>query len=563
MVTWANVSELKEEALTLISWDLNQRQIWDLELLLNGAFAPLTGFLPEIDYRSVCQEMRLGDGTLWPIPINLDVTEEFAGKISCGDRMVLRHPEGMALAILEISDIWKPDLHGEAQAVFRTTDVAHPGVASLLHQMHPVYVGGHLEGIELPPHHTFNHLRHTPLELLEQFNRRGWKKIVAFQTRNPMHRAHIELTRRASEELKADLLLHPVVGRTSPGDIDYFVRVRCYEAILKHYPQESTMLSLLPLAMRMAGPREALWHAIIRKNYGCTHFIIGRDHAGPGLGSDGKPFYGPYEAQELAKSHENELGIMIKAFEEMVCLEDSKRYVAVSEVSQGAKVLSLSGTELRKRLRDGTEIPEWFSYPDVIQELRKVHPPRQSQGFTIFFTGLSGAGKSTIAQTVMAKLMEIGTRPVTLLDGDIVRKHLSSELGFSKRDRDINIRRIGYVASEITKNRGIAICAPIAPYEVTRTEVREMISPYGAFIEIYVSTPIEVCEERDRKGLYAKARAGLIKEFTGIDDPYEVPRNPEMGIDTSQMSADAAANSILEYLSSQGFIQAERSEKKT
>jgi sulfate adenylyltransferase len=555
------VEKLKEDSMNLISWDLNQRQIWDLELLLNGAFAPLTGFLTERDYQDVCREMQLGDGTLWPIPINLDVTAEFANKISCGDRIVLRHPEGMALAILTISDIWKPDLRGEAQSVFKTTDEAHPGVAKLLHQTEPVYVGGHLEGIEPPPHHTFKHLRHTPSELREQFKRLGWKKIVAFQTRNPMHRAHIELTQRASEELKANLLLHPVVGRTSPGDIDYFVRVRCYEAILKHFPQKSTMLSLLPLAMRMAGPREAILHAIIRKNYGCTHFIIGRDHAGPGLGSDGKSFYGPYEAQELAKRHEKELAIEIIAFEELICLEESKRYVAVSEVPTGAKVLSLSGTELRKRLRDGTEIPEWFSYPDVIQELRKVHPPRQSQGFTIFFTGLSGAGKSTIAQTLMAKLMEIGTRPVTLLDGDIVRKHLSSELGFSKKDRDINIRRIGYVASEITKNRGVAICAPIAPYEATRREVREMITQYGAFIEIYVSTPIEVCEERDRKGLYAQARAGLIKEFTGIDDPYEVPKNPELVIDTSQMSPDAAAHHILEYLSAQGFIRVERAEK--
>ncbi len=554
LTTEAQIKRLKEESLKLLSWDLNQRQIWDLELLLNGAFAPLTGFLGEKDFRSVCKEMRLGTGEIWPMPITLDVTEEFAQKVSQKDRIVLRHPEGMALAIMTVSDIWKPDLRDEAQSVFATTDEAHPGVFKLLQQTHPVYLGGKLEGIELPPHHTFKHLRHTPSQLQAQFKKLNWKKIVAFQTRNPMHRAHIELTKRAADELDANLLLHPVVGRTSPGDIDYFVRVRCYEAIMPYYPKERTMLSLLPLAMRMGGPREAVWHALIRRNYGATHFIVGRDHAGPGPGSDGKPFYAPYDAQELAKKHEKELGIEIKGFEEMVCLENSKHYVAVSEVPTGQKVLNLSGTELRKRLREGTEIPEWFSYPEVIHELRRAHPPRSKQGFTLFFTGLSGSGKSTVAQTLMAKLMEIGTRPVTLLDGDIVRKYLSSELGFSKKDRDINIRRIGYVASEITKNRGVAICAPIAPYEATRREVREMISQYGSFIEIYVSTPIEVCEARDRKGLYAKARAGLLKEFTGIDDPYEAPKNPEVNIDTSHMSAEESADLIIQYLASEGFL---------
>ena len=548
------VEELKAESIHLTSWDLSQRQVWDLELLLNGAFAPLEGFLSEADYQSVVRDMRLANGSIWSMPIMLDVTPEFAETISKGDRIVLRHPEGMALAILTVNDTWEPDLKAEAEQVFATTDDKHPGVYKLMHNTNAVYVGGILEGIELPPHHTFKHLRHTPAEVREAFQKRGWDRVVAFQTRNPMHRAHMELTKRASSELDANLLIHPVVGRTSPGDIDYFVRVRCYEAVLKHYPQDSTMLSLLPLEMRMGGPREAVWHSIIRKNYGCTHFIVGRDHAGPGVNKQGEPFYGPYEAQELAEKHQEEIGIQIKSFEEMVCVEKSEEYVTRSQVPEGTNVLTLSGTEMRQRLREGREIPEWFSYSEVIDELRRSYPPRENQGFTVFFTGLSGAGKSTVAQTLVTKLMEVGTRPVTLLDGDIVRKHLSSELGFSKHDRDLNIRRIGFVASEITKNRGVAVCAPIAPYEITRKEVRDMIDQYGGFIEVHISTPLEVCEARDRKGLYAKARAGIIKDFTGIDEPYESPQDPEIAIDTSKVSAEEAANNILQYLEDQGYI---------
>ncbi len=555
IVNAAKAEELKAEAVYLPSWDLTQRQVWDLELLLNGAFSPLRGYLSRADYESVCQSMRLADGTLWPIPITLDVTEEFAARLAVGQRVALRHPEGMILAILTVRDIWKPDRKREAERVYGTTDEAHPGVFQLYHQTHPLYVGGELEGLEHPPHHTFKHLRHTPAELRHLFKKLGWKRIVAFQTRNPMHKAHVELTKRAAAQAHANLLIHPVVGRTSPGDVDYFVRVRCYQAILKYYPEQTTMLSLLPLAMRMAGPREALWHALIRRNYGCTHFIIGRDHAGPGPNSNGEPFYPPYAAQELAQKYQDELGLQIVPFEEMVYVEDRAQYMPRSEVPKGARVLTLSGTELRRRLREGLEIPDWFSYPEVIAALRRSFPPREKQGFTVFFTGLSGAGKSTIANILVAKLMEIGTRPVTLLDGDIVRKHLSQELGFSKKDRDINVRRIGFVASEITKNRGIAVCAPIAPYRATRREVRELISQYGGFIEVYVATPLEVCEARDRKGLYAKARAGLIKDFTGINDPYEPPEHPDVTVDTAKMSCEEAAHEILLYLAKEGFIE--------
>lgn len=550
-------SELKEEAVRLPSWDLTSRQVWDIELLLNGAFSPLAGFLDKAEYDSVCEKMRLADGTFWPIPITLDVTEEFASSIAEGDRLALRHPEGMVLAVLTVRDIWKPDCEKEADAVFGTTDEFHPGVFHLSSQTNPVYVGGPLEGLELPPHHTYQHLRYTPAELRRQFEKLGWKRVVAFQTRNPMHRTHVELTKRAAAEAAANLLIHPVVGLTKPGDVDYFARARCYQAIFKHYPEQTTMLSLLPLAMRLAGPRETLWHAIIRKNYGCSHFIVGRDHAGPGKNRSGQPFYPPYAAQEAAREHEEELGIQIVPFEEMVYVDDLAQYMRRPEVPEGAKVLSFSGTELRRRLREGLEVPEWFSYPEVIAALRHSYPSRSRQGFTVFFTGLSGAGKSTIANVLMAKLLEIGSRPVTLLDGDIVRKNLSSELGFSKEHRDLNIKRIGFVASEITKNRGIAICAPIAPYRQTRREVRELINIYGGFIEVFVATPLEVCEQRDRKGLYAKARAGLIKEFTGISDPYESPENAEIVVDTTEMSADEAAQEIILHLEREGFIDTE------
>ncbi len=545
-------AELKQEAVQLPSWDLNFHQLWDLELLMNGAFRPLTGFLGKEDYEGVCNDMRLSSGELWPIPITLDISAEVAETLSSGDRLALRHPEGMVLGILTVSDVWQPDREAEAQAVFGTTSDEHPGVFDLL-QCQPFNVGGSIEGIELPPHHTYQRLRHTPDELREEFKRLGWNRVVAFQTRNPMHRAHVELAHRASTENDANLLIHPVVGRTSPGDIDYFSRVRCYEAVLEHTPPHSTMLSLLPLAMRMGGPREAVWHALIRKNYGCTHFIVGRDHAGPRR-KNGESFYGPYDAQELLAKHNDEIGIEIVPFKMVSYVEDRGEYMTEEDTPEGAKVLNVSGTELRRRLREGSDIPSWFSYPEVIEALRRRYPPRSSQGYTVFFTGLSGSGKSTIAQILIAKLMELDERPITLLDGDIVRTNLSSELGFSREHRDLNIQRIGFVASEITKNRGAAVCAPIAPYTQTRRQVRELIEGLGGFVEVWVSTPVEVCEQRDRKGLYAKARAGIIKGFTGIDDPYEAPENAEVVIDTGELSAEEAAQSVINYLEREGFI---------
>ncbi|MFK7958427.1 MAG: bifunctional sulfate adenylyltransferase/adenylylsulfate kinase [Lysobacterales bacterium] len=537
------------------NWDLTPRQLCDVDLLMNGAFSPLEGFLGKADYESVCNNMRLESGELWPMPVTLDVSETFAEGVSEGDRVALRDAEGVLIAVLEVSDKWQPDLNSEAERVFGTTDELHPAVSFLRNQSGPVYLGGKILGIEPPTYYDFKLLRDTPSELRGRFRKLGWRKIVAFQTRNPLHRAHQELTFRAAREVDANLLIHPVVGMTKPGDIDHFTRVRCYEHVLEQYPEQTSQLSLINLAMRMGGPREAIWHAIIRKNYGCTHFIVGRDHAGPGNDSDGNPFYGPYDAQDLFKQHEQELDITMVPFKMMVYVENKAEYMPADETQESDKVLNLSGTEFRRRLREGLDIPDWFSYPKIVEELRRGYPPKNQQGFTVFFTGLSGSGKSTVANALMVKLLEEGSRPVTLLDGDVVRKNLSSELTFSKEHRDLNILRIGYVASEITKNRGIAICAPIAPYTKTRRAVRDMISPLGGFVEIHVSTAIEVCENRDRKGLYALARAGKLKGFTGIDDPYEAPTNAEMVIDTAEMSPDLAAHRILITLEKMGYLR--------
>jgi sulfate adenylyltransferase len=548
-------AELKAHSKDWPSWDLTPRQVCDLELLLSGGFSPLRGFMRRADYERVCNSMLLASGVIWPMPITLDVTEDFAKKLTPGSsKIALRDPEGVMLAVLDVEEVWRPERKDEAQSVFGTTSTVHPGVDYLLNKSNPWYVGGKLEGLQLPSHYDFKTLRLTPAELRAEFSRMGWRRVVAFQTRNPMHRAHVELTFRAAKTVEANLLIHPSVGMTKPGDVDYFTRVRCYQLLLSKYPPGTVKLSLLPLAMRMGGPREAIWHALIRKNHGVTHLIVGRDHAGPGKDSDGKPFYGPYEAQELFAKHEKEIGVTMVPFSMMVYLENQDAYVPDNEVPSGARVLNISGTELRDRLNEGRDIPAWFTYPEVVRELRRSFPPRHKQGFTVFFTGLSGSGKSTIANVLLTKFLETGGRPVTILDGDLVRKNLSSELGFSKEHRDINIRRIGYVASEITKNGGIAICAPIAPYDSVRSQVRQMIEPYGGFILVHIATPIETCEQRDRKGLYAKARAGIVKEFTGVSDPYEAPTNAEVVINTAELSAEEAAQEIILHLEQQGFI---------
>ena len=551
-----SAAKLKVAAGSLPSWDLTARQVCDLELLMNGGFYPLKGFQSQADYISTVETMRTSDGALWPIPVTLDVSGKFADGVEPGQDIALRDQEGVILAILSVTDKWVPNKANEALKVFGADDLAHPAVNYLHNVAGPVYLGGPVTGIQQPVHYDFKARRDTPNELRAYFRKLGWRRVVAFQTRNPLHRAHQELTFRAAREAQANLLIHPVVGMTKPGDVDHFTRVRCYEAVLDQYPASTTHLSLLNLAMRMAGPREALWHAIIRRNHGLTHIIVGRDHAGPGKNSQGQEFYGPYDAQTLVAEHQAEIGIEMVDFKQMVYVQEKAQYYPVDEVPEGATVLDISGTELRRRLREGLEIPDWFSFPQVVAELRRTSPARSKQGFTVFFTGLSGSGKSTIANALMVKLMEMGGRPVTLLDGDVVRKHLSSELGFSKEHRDINIKRIGYVASEITKNGGIAICAPIAPYTATRRAVREMVEHCGAFIEVYIATSVEECERRDRKGLYKLAREGKIKEFTGISDPYEAPTTPELRLDTENAEVDHCAHQVILKLEQMGLITA-------
>ena len=557
-VSYEAAQKLKVEATDLTSCNLSPRQICDLEILMNGGFNPLKGFLSQADYDNVVDNLRLADGTLWPMPITLDVSEEFADKIELGQDIALRDQEGVILGTMTVTDRWAPDKSHEAEKVFGADDQAHPAVNYLHSIAGKVYLGGPVTGIQNPVHYDFRGRRDTPNELRAYFRKLGWRRIVAFQTRNPLHRAHQELTFRAAKEAEANLLLHPVVGMTKPGDVDHFTRVRCYEAVLDKYPASTTSMSLLNLAMRMAGPREAIWHGLIRANYGCTHFIVGRDHAGPGKNSKGENFYGPYDAQDLFRKYQDEIGVEMVDFNHMVYVQERAQYEPKDEIldRENVTILNITGTELRRRLAEGLEIPEWFSFPEVVTELRKTRPPRSQQGFTVFFTGFSGSGKSTIANALMVKLMEMGGRPVTLLDGDIVRKNLSSELGFSKEHRDLNIRRIGYVASEITKNGGIAICAPIAPYATTRRAVREDVEKFGAFCEVHVATSIEECERRDRKGLYKLAREGKIKEFTGISDPYDIPENPELSVETENVEVDNCAHQILLKLESMGLIGA-------
>lgn len=547
------------------AWILTPRQQFDLELLISDAFAPLNGFLSKQDYDSVCEHMRLADHTLWPMPIVLDVTPEFAEKITASKntpehKIPLKDTQGLLVAWLTVSDLWEvseQDKLREAEQVYGTTSLHHPGVRYLMHHTHSVYLGGKVTKATGVTHYDFMHLRHTPAQLQEKFTRLGWQRIVAFQTRNPMHRAHVELTQAAARECRANLLLHPVVGPTKPGDIDYFTRVRCYEKILSRYSETTTVLSLLPLAMRMAGPREALWHALIRQNYGCTHFIIGRDHAGVADPETGEGFYAPYAAQQLTQQHQQALDITIVPFQEMVYSATRSQYVSVDAVKSDETVNRISGTELRRRLQEDIPIPDWFSYPEVLSTLRHAYPAKHQQGFTVFFTGLSGAGKSTLAFGLLQRLQELGDRQVTMLDGDEVRLWLSNELGFSPKDRDINVNRIGHVAREVTRHGGVAICAPIAPYHRAREVVRDLINEVGMFVEVYVSTSLDVCEARDCKGLYAQARAGKIPNFTGVSDPYEVPERAELVLDTSECRPEQCVQTIIVKLAALGLIKGE------
>lgn len=539
----------------LRSLQLSPRSLCDIELLSTGAFSPLDRFMGHAAYERVVREMRLPDGTLWPMPVALPAAD--AARPGLGDEIALRSPHNDLIGVMRVEEVYPRDFRFEAEGVFRTTDVRHPLVAEM-NTWGPWYVSGPVRVINLPRHYDFVELRRPPAEVRRLLAARGFAKVVAFQTRNPMHRAHEELTKRAAELVGGTLLIHPVVGMTKPGDVDYYTRVRCYKALVdRYYDPERTVLSLLPLAMRMGGPREAVWHAIIRRNFGANHFIVGRDHAGPGVDSTGRPFYGPYEARDLVRSVADELGMTILPFDELVHLPDEARYEEASRVREGTRVLSLSGTQVRRDfLANGRPLPEWFTRPEVAEILAHAYPPREKQGFCVWFTGLSAAGKSSIAEILAVRLMEWG-RQVTVLDGDVVRTNLSQGLGFNRADRDTNIRRIGYVAAEITRHHGAVIGAAISPYRATRAECRAMVGTEH-FVEVYVDTPIEVCERRDPKGMYARARRGEIKEFTGIDDPYEVPENPELTLTTTDVTPEANAEKIIQYLIGRGFLAVAR-----
>lgn len=544
--------ELKAYASHLPSLKLTERQICDLEMLAVGAFSPLAGFMGQADYQCVLDEMRLADGTLFPMPITLSVepTEE----MQIGQQIALRSLNNDLLAILAIEEMYEWDWAEVSEKAFGTTDTQHPIVAEMK-SWGPVNLAGELRVLQLPLHHDFQDLRLTPAETRARLAEIGRENIVAFQTRNPMHRVHEELTKRATEEVDGVLLLHPVVGMTKPGDVDHFIRVRTYKVLTNnYYDQDRILLSLLPLAMRMGGPREAVWHAIIRRNYGANHLIVGRDHAGPGSNAAGEPFYGPYDAQDLVIQHEEELGVKMIPFRMVSYIPEEERYEEISKIPEGTKTLALSGTQVREEyLSNGRLLPEWFTRPEVAEILADSYPPRHRQGFVVWFTGLSGSGKSATAGLLTNLIMEHG-RQVTVLDGDVVRTHLSKGLGFSKEDRDINIRRIGFVASEISRHGGVVICAAISPYRAIRDEVRQLVGG-EQFIEVFVDTPLEVCEQRDVKGLYAKARRGEIKGFTGIDDPYEAPLKPELTLDTVDYTPEQNANIILNYLIEQGLVK--------
>lgn len=535
----------------LVSLQLTSRSLCDLELLAVGAFSPLDRFMREADYRRVLAEMRLADGTLFPIPITLPVAESFP--VRAGDTIALRNVKNELLAVMTVEERFRWDLEFEAQQVFGTNDVRHPLVAEMA-SWGEYYLSGPLRVLNLPKHYGFASLYRTPAEVRAILACWGRSHVVAFQTRNPIHRAHEELTKRAMIEIDGSLLIHPAVGMTKPGDIDHYTRVRTYRLMVsKYYDPQRTLLSLLPLAMRMAGPREAVWHAIIRRNYGANHFIVGRDHASPGKDSSGKPFYGPYDAQQLLKKLGPELGIKPIPFEELVYLPETDRYEERSRVVT-ERYLAISGTEVRNDyLANGKPLPPWFTRPEVASVLAEISVPRHRQGFCIWLTGLSGAGKSTIAEILAEFLLEHG-RQITLLDGDVVRTHLSQGLGFSREDRDTNILRIGFVASEIVRHHGAVICAAVSPYRAARNRVRAMVGA-DRFILVYVNTPLALCEQRDSKGLYAKARRGEIKGFTGVDDPYDPPVNPEIVLDRAASSPEEQARRIVDYLINRGFLR--------
>ena len=554
LVPAEDLSELMAYASSLPSVRLSQRAVHDLELMAVGAFSPLDQFMSKADHQYVLDEMRLTNGYIFPLPITLPIDDDDRAQINTGQDIALRSPQNELLAIMTLEEIYEWDLEEVALKAFGTLDLRHP-LVSEMYRWGKYNISGPLQVLQLPNHFDFKDIRMTPAQTRASLETFGHENVVAFQTRNPLHRVHEELTKRATQEIDGVLLLHPVVGMTRPGDVDHYTRVRTYRALAGgYYDPDRILLSLLPLAMRMAGPREAVWHALIRRNYGANHLIVGRDHAGPGKDSEGKPFYGPYDAQDLVESVSEELGIKVVPFRMMVYLPDEERYEEISNVTEETRTASISGTQVREDfLQQGKQLPTWFTRPEVAEILSETYPPRYRQGACIWFTGLHNAGKSTTAAALTSLLLEHG-RNVTLLDGDVVRTHFSDGLGFSKDDRDDHVRRMGYVASEIVRHGGMAICAAVSPYRATRNDVRNMVGKEH-YVEVFVDTPLEVCEHRDTKGLYARARLGEISGFTGIDDPYQAPQHPEVQIETISKSAEENARTILDLLFEEGLVR--------
>lgn len=548
---------------------LNSRQLCDFELIVNDAFYPLTGFMKENDYNSCVRTMRLQDGTLWSMPITLFINQQQRDEFISLDHVVLKHESGLILGVMDIrapGSIYKPNIALECRNVYGTDDDNHPYVNiqnEYLKNGYCYYIGGTIVEYKLPPHYDFVELRCTPKETKSCFEKSRWGSVIGFQTRNPMHRSHYELTQYALKVAGegSKLLLHPVVGITQDCDVNYHTRVKCYKQLMKYYGENVAQLCLLPLSMRMAGPREAVWHAQIRKNYGCTHFVVGRDHAGPSCTKkDGSRFYGPYDAQDLLMQYATEIEI-IPIISKLIVyaiprLEKNLLKGAYMEIDNVDKkenvVMEISGSKQREMLRKGKDIPLWFSFPEIANILKKSYKPLHEQGFTLYFIGLSGSGKSTISNFVMARLFEFTDRKVTYLDGDVVRQNLSKGLGFSKEDRSTNVRRIGFLCSEITKHGGIAIAANIAPYNEDRLFNRRLISEHGNYIEVFVNTPLEECERRDVKGLYKLARQGVIKQFTGISDPFEIPQDCDIVLNGKNI--EQSVLTVIDYLIDQGLI---------
>lgn len=554
MVPEGERAALRAYANTLPSVRISERSACDLELLAVGGFSPLDRFMNQADHQSVIETMRLADGTLFPMPVPLPVDAEVAAGLKIGQDIALRSPGNELLAIMNVEEVYPWSVEEVARKAFGTLDLRHPIVAEM-HSWGKFNISGPLRVLRLPARYDFKSLRLTPAETRARLEQFGHQNVIAFQTRNPLHRVHEELTKRATMEKDGVLLLHPSVGMTKPGDVDHFTRVRTYKALAAHYyDPDRILLSLLPLAMRMGGPREAVWHAIIRRNFGANHLIVGRDHAGPGNDSTGKPIYGPYDAQELVEKYSEELGVTPVPFQMLVYLPEEDRYEEVTKVAKETKTASISGTQVREQyLHNGKQLPEWFTRPEVAEILAETYPPRYRQGVCVWLTGLHNAGKSTTANVLTTLLQEYG-RNVTLLDGDVVRTHFSEGLGFSKEDRDEHVRRIGFVASEITRHGGIVVCAAVSPYRTTRNEVRNSVGSDN-YVEVFVDTPLEVCEQRDTKGLYARARRGEIANFTGIDDPYEPPQNPELTIETLHHTPEDNARVILDSLIERGFVR--------